>query len=285
MARRNSHRDDHQARSRFVRRLVQRAGNRVTRPAHSERIPRTIVQFWHDLERLPGDVRECIESWRGLERLGFGRLLFGDAGARRFIAERLGPRYERAYAKCYHPAMQSDYFRLCYLLTEGGCYVDADDEYHGRSIEHLFSDGRLKIQPLCYDIATDQMVPPSVFTAPSADASTWIFYFNNNPLLAVRGNPIIERALANATDALEAASWDAPPEIQSTTGPGNLTMSIFDMARGRAEIAGALVVLGDWDEVATSKWPLSYRRDTRNWRLSNQRRYRESSWERAEGDE
>jgi hypothetical protein len=78
--------------------------------------------------------------------------------------------------------MQSDYFRLCYVLLEGGCYLDTDDVHNGRPIEHLFDDGRLKIQPLCYDIATDRKVPPEVFTEPGANASTWIFYFNNNPL-------------------------------------------------------------------------------------------------------
>ena len=125
----------------------------------------------------------------------------------------------------------------------------------------------------------------ALFTEPGANASTWIFYFNNNPLFAARGHPIIERALANATEALEAAPWGAPPEIQSTTGPGNLTMSIFDLAKEPAEVAGALVVLRDWEDVATSKWPLSYRSDPRNWRLSNQRRYPGNSRECVEGDE
>ena len=63
------------------------------------------------------------------------------------------------------------------------------------------------------------------------------------------------------------------PEIQSTTGPGNLTRSIFDLAKEHGETERALLVLRDWEDVATSKWPLSYRRDARNWRLSNQREY------------
>ena len=274
MATRNPTQEDHQARSDFVRELVQRSGVHDSVPAaYSTKPPRTIVQFWDDLEQLPGDVRECIESWKKLGDQGFEVLLFDNDSARDFVARRLGPRYESAYVKCYHPAMRSDYFRLCYILMEGGCYLDADDVYHGSAIEHLFNDGRLRIQPLCYDISTNQMVPPSVFTELGANASTWIFYFNNNPLIAVNGHPIVKRALAKATEALERPTAGELPEIQSTTGPGNLTKSIFDLATEQGEIERALLVLCDWEDIAINKWSLSYRHDARNWRLSNQREY------------
>ena len=267
--------EDHQARSDFVRELVQCSSKRDVVPAgYSIEPSRTIVQFWNDLNQLPRDVRECIGSWKKLEDQGFKVLLFDDSRARDFIGQRLGPRYEKAYDMCYHPAMQSDYFRLCYILLEGGCYLDADDVYNGVAIEHLFSDGRLRVQPLCYDISTNQMVPPSVFAQPGANASSWIFYFNNNPLIAVHGHPIVERALARATEALERPAAGELPEIQSTTGPGNLTKSIFGLATENGEIERALLVLCDWEYVAISKWPLSYRHDARNWRLSNQRDYR-----------
>lgn len=274
MATRKPTQEDHQARSDFVRELVQRFGVHDSVPAaYSTKPPRTIVQFWDDLDQLPGDVRECIESWKKLREQGFEVLLFDNNSARDFVARRLGPRYESAYVKCYHPAMRSDYFRLCYILMEGGCYLDADDVYHGSAIEHLFNDGRLRIQPLCYDISTNQMVPPSVFTELGANASTWIFYFNNNPLIAVNGHPIVKRALAKATEALERPTAGELPEIQSTTGPGNLTKSIFDLATEQGEIERALLVLCDWEGIAINKWSLSYRHDARNWRLSNQREY------------
>lgn len=274
MATRNPAQEDHQARSDFVRELVQRSGVYDSVPAaYSTKPPTTIVQFWDDLHQLPGDVRECIESWKKLGEQGFEVLLFDNDSARDFVARRLGPRYESAYVKCYHPAMRSDYFRLCYILMEGGCYLDADDVYHGSAIDHLFNDGRLRIQPLCYDISTNQMVAPSVFTELGANASTWIFYFNNNPLIAVNGHPIVKRALAKATEALERPTAGELPEIQSTTGPGNLTKSIFDLATEQGEIARALLVLCDWEDIAINKWSLSYRHDARNWRLSNQREY------------
>lgn len=274
MAAKEPAREDTQKRSAFVRSLVQRTGETATVPrALSTGQQRTIVQFWDDLERLPDDVGECIESWRRLEERGFSVILFDVDEATKFIASRLGPRHRRAFERCYHPAMQSDYFRLCYVFLEGGCYLDADDIHNGPPIDHLFDDGRLKIQPLCYDIATDRMVPPEVFTEPGADASTWIFYFNNNPLLAGPLHPIVERALANATASLERANGGEFPEIQSTTGPGNLTRTIFEIAQEEAATPRSLVVLRNWEAVATSRWPLSYRCDARNWRLSNRKEY------------
>lgn len=269
-----SDKEDHRARSVFVRKLVQGIGEPGPVPAVFSIEPRrSIVLFWDDLDRLPGDVGECIESWKSLERQGFDVCLFDTNGAMEFIASRLGPRHENAYRKCYHPAMQSDYFRLCYILVAGGCYIDADDVYHGHSIECLFDDGRLKIQPLCYDVATGRMVPPEIFTKPGADVSTWIFYFNNNPLLATSGHPIIERALANATEAIEQATDGQLPEIQSTTGPGNLTRSIFELTQQDGATVSTLHVLHDWENVASTRWPLSYRSDRRNWRLSNGMEY------------
>lgn len=267
--------EDHQARSDFVRELVQRYCDDDVVPAtYSAETPRTLVQFWDDLNQLPADVRECIQSWQELKTRGFELLLFDDDRARDFIAGRLSPRHEEAYSKCYHPAMQADYFRLCYIFVEGGCYLDADDVYRGPAIDHLFGDGRVKIQPLCYDISTNQMIPPSVFATFGANAPSWIFYFNNNPLLAASGHPLLERALARATEALERSASAELPEIQSTTGPGILTKSLFELATERFDIEGSLVVLSGWDNVATTRWPLSYRHDMRNWRLSNQREYR-----------
>lgn len=277
--------DDHRARSHFVRGCVQQSPDSdVASSVFPRKPPKRIVQFWNDLDRLPGDVKDCLESWRKVEEQGFELVLFDERKAGEFIYRKLGPRYKNAYDKCYHPAMQSDFFRLCYILVEGGCYVDADDVYHGHAIQHLFIDGRLKIQPLCYDISTNAMVPPPAFTKPGANDSNWIFYFNNNPLIAVRAHPIIERALARATLALERDFADELPDIQSTTGPGNLTKTIFDTATKNGETRKTLVVLYDWENIATSRWPLSYRNDERNWRLSDRREYRRPILQNDKGD-
>jgi len=267
--------NDERSRSNYVRELVQRPNEPAQVPeGHLATPPRRIVQFWDDLGRLPQDVRECMESWKKLEQSGFEIQVFDESSAREFIRGNLGSRYENAFDKCYHPSMKSDYFRYSYIFAEGGFYIDADDVYHGTTIDHLFTDGRLKLQPFCYDIATDQMVPPSVFVKPGANELNWIFYFNTTPLIAARNHPIMRRALLNATIALEQESNGELPEVQATTGPGNLTRSIFEVVADKGCPEEVLVVVHDWENTSTSKWPLSYRSDKRNWRLSNQQAYR-----------
>ncbi len=272
----NPKEDSHRARSSFVRELVQySSGATVSSSALAKKPPKRIVQFWDNLDRLPDDVGECIESWRKVEEHGVERLLFDKRQAGDFIRRKLGPRHKRAYDKCYHPAMQSDYFRLCYVFVEGGCYIDTDDVYNGAQIQHLFSDSRLRMQPLCYDMATNMMVPPSLFTKPGTNEVSWIFYFNNNPLIAGNGHPLLCRALAQATLSLEKDVSNGLPEIQSTTGPGNLTKSIIDAVTENREIKQTLLVLRDWENITKNIWDLSYRNDPRNWRLSNCRGYQE----------
>ena len=118
------------------------------------------MQFWHDLRQLPRDIEECVASWTHWETSGFTHRLFDEHAAKAFIGDSLDARHECAFERCYHPAMQADYFRLCYLLVEGGFYVDADDVCVGSDIGWLFADGRLKLQPLCYDITSGAMVQP-----------------------------------------------------------------------------------------------------------------------------
>lgn len=269
--------EHHRQRSEFIRRLVQRSvGPLPISAQYVRRTPSTIVQFWHDLQELPADVEECIASWTRWTTSGFAYRLFDEGSAKAFIGASLGARHRRAFERCYHPAMQADYFRLCYLLVEGGFYVDADDVCVGTPARWLFDDGRLKLQPLCYDVASGTMVARSVFLGSDAYNPNWIFYFNNNPLIADRGHPIIERALRQATELLELAH-DVLPEIQTTTGPGNLSRSIFECGTTSGGVESDLVVLRDWDSLAVSRWPLSHRADARNWRLSNQQRFRRSS--------
>lgn len=263
------------ARCNFVRALVQRPAEAAPAVASPLGRPqKRIVQFWDDLGALPGDVKDCMESWRPLEHAGFELQVFDERAARDFVHTHLGSRYSSAFDNCYHPSMKSDYFRYSYIFVEGGFYIDADDVYHGSRIDHLFVDARLKLQPFCYDIATSQMVSPEVFLRPDANELTWIFYFNTTPLIAARNHPIVGRALLNATTAIEQGLQGALPEVQATTGPGNLTRSVLEAVSDEDCQTDALLVVHDWERISTSKWPLSYRNDSRNWRLSNQRSYR-----------
>ena len=199
---------------------------------------------------------------------GFKRLLFDDYGARRLISERLGRRYVAAFDRCHHPAMRCDYFRLCYMFECGGFYVDADEFYQGADCQTMLCDNTLKIQPLCYDQLTDTMVETEVFLPSGADSPNWIFYLNNNPLLAPAGHPVLRLALARSTRLL-LRNGRIRVDIQSTTGPGNFTASLVRHAID-SDLGGKtrdFSLLTNWETISVSRWPLSYREDDRNWRL------------------
>ena len=266
--------EHHRQRSNFIRALVQQPVSEVAiRDQWKQAPPKAIVQFWHDLNELPDDIEECIASWTHWKTSGFTHQLFDERSAKKFIGCSLGARHQSAFDRCYHPAMKADYFRLCYLFVEGGFYVDADDVCIGTQINWLFEDGRLKVQPLCYDIASQAMVDTANFTRMGACDPNWIFYVNNNPLIANAKHPIIERALQRATEILNRIGDNMLPEIQDTTGPGNLSRAIFEFSAVSTNIECDLVVLRDWDSLVVSRWPLSHRTDARNWRLSNQQRF------------
>ncbi len=254
-------------RSRLIRHLVQ-TNEPVEENPSTDVIPKTVIQFWHDANDIPADVQECLDSWRPLETQGFQRLLFDDIEARRFIDRHYGRGFADAYDQCLHPAVRCDYFRLCYMVKFGGFYVDADEFFQGSDWEPSFWDGRLKIQPMCYDTSTSNMVPDTVFTKNGSDSEHWIFYVNNNPLVSPPNHPVTRLALGRSTRILLGPK-EKPHDVQSTTGPGNLTASLVEHAIS-LEIEGRepdFSFLYAWDAVSVSQWPLSYRNDERNWRL------------------
>jgi hypothetical protein len=198
---------------------------------------------------------------------GFAFRMFDDVSATAYIAERYGAREIAAFARCRHPAMRSDYLRMCFVLAEGGLYVDADDVLQGPGWKDVFHDGGLKLQALCYDVSFGGMVPAPELRRTDLSVEGRIFYVNNNPIAAPAGHPVVRRALARATDRL--LGDEVAPEIQSTTGPGNLTAVLA--AHARESQASDFELLLDWEETAAPCWDLAYRSDARNWRNMDNR--------------
>lgn len=265
--------DDDRLRSDFIRDLTLRQlradrGSLIGERTEDAPIPRTLIRFWHDPSAVPADVKTCLGSWGALREAGITFRMFGDASAANYIAERYGRREVAAFARCRHPAMRSDYLRLCFVFAEGGLYVDADDVLLGEGWENVFRDGTLKVQPLCFDVTTRAMVSAAELRRTDLPTDGRIFYVNNNPIAAPAGHPVLRRALARATDRL--LGDDPAPEIQSTTGPGNLTAVLAAHAResqvlGRAA-APDFELLLEWERVVEPCWDLAYRNDDRNWR-------------------
>lgn len=236
-------------------------------PRGASEIPRVVLQYWHSAKRIPDDVDRCMATWKSLQDASFDHLLFDDESARDFIQWNLGADHLAAFEQCAHPAMRCDLFRLCYLVAEGGFYVDADDVYLGVGVEHLLADDRLKLQPLCYDSLTREMVKLSELLATHSSPSHWIYYVNNNPLVAPPGHPVLIRALDRATQLLLRNAPAEARDIQSMTGPGNLSASLVAHHLSLGDADGLdFVLLEDWEQTSTTEWDLGYRSDDRNWR-------------------
>lgn len=260
--------ENYQQRSEFIRKFIQQPAYKIySHPTPTCAVPKKIIQFWDSPNNIPNDVRHCMKSWNVLESFGYEYYLYDCVSAKEFIGHNLSKAHSEAFAKCTHPAMQSDYFRLCYISVKGGFYVDTDDVYLGSDISHFFMDGKLKIQPLCYDITTDSMIPPEIFTEVNTYEESWIFYFNNNPLISPSHHIIIDKALEQSTYFLNESS-QSPTDIQSITGPGNLSKSIF-LCREEIDLSHQITVISNWESIAKTKWELEYRSDSRNWRLMN----------------
>jgi hypothetical protein len=264
---------NHELRSGFIREITLRqlesasdAGEHLG--AGSASIPRRLIRYWHDPSDLPEDVRACLDSWNRLADEGFDFHLFDDATGAAYIADNYGSRERRAFERCSHPAMRCDYLRMCFVLAEGGFYVDADDVLLGDDWKHIFRDGRLKLQPLCFDLAAGAMMLAAEIWRPDLPTKDRIFYVNNDPIAAPAGHPVLRRALEAATTKL--LDDGEPPEIQSTTGPGNLTAALAAHAH-ELRLAGVppdFELLRNWDSIAEMRWNLSYRDDARNWRTA-----------------
>ncbi len=229
-------------------------------------IPRTLIRFWHDDHDLPSDVAECLSSWERLREHGFELLMLNDRSASEYIGARFTALERSAFERCRHPAMRCDYLRLCVLVAQGGLYVDADDVLLGDEWKRIFQDARLKVQPLCYDIPSHSMVQAKEIWKADLPTDGRIFYVNNDPIAAPANHPVLRRALTQATEKL--LGKDRFPEIQATTGPGNLTEALTGHAQQLMTSGASLdfELIRNWDAIAETRWDLSYRSDARNWR-------------------
>lgn len=199
--------------------LSQGAAEPVNTPGTGElTIPPVLFRFW-DKPTPPADVQEVLDSWNDPAE-GLRQVLFDEAAARAFIAQAYPEPYLAAFNACHHPAMKSDFLRLCYLTEMGGVYLDVDQARvpGGPSLRDALV-GRSLILPL---------------------SGTSPFYTNNNIIACVPGHPVLRRALAEALHLVETATRDGQrPDIWVTTGPGAFTRSLVRYLLNRMEHGGA----------------------------------------------
>ncbi len=229
---------------------------------NNNNIPKVIMQYWDSCNSIPDDVLGCMETWKKFANNEIKYMLYNKDNAREFIECNLKEINVAAFDSCIHPALEADYFRLCYILVNGGVYIDSDDICLNDNIDYLFEGESLKVQALCYDLKLEEMInTKEAYNDKFMEGR--IYYVNNNPLIAPPNNPIIKRALETATENL---LKKLGRDFQSISGPGNLVNSIIWFYIKHKNFYNYIQILTDWDEKVVSKWPLDYRKDIRNWR-------------------
>ena len=263
--------EDGDVRSRFCFEVL-RSSRADERLDDAPRLPAPAEQhiyFYWDTDPPPLDVLNNLQSWRALP-VGLDQRLFSDADAQAFIAERLAPENLAIYRWCPHPAMKSDYFRLCYGLLEGGVYIDADDGYLGRGLEGQLSPAaHLALHPLVWDFSAQRNVPVGEWDIAGGMRPGCGYYFNNTPLISRPGSDVVRKALERAGQRVEAlAARGGVPDIHAMTGPEAVTVGLFwhalMTAAGRSS-PQSFRPLPRWSEIAAPQ-PLKYKGDDRNWR-------------------
>lgn len=133
--------------------------------------------------------------------------LYNDEMACEFIRSNLGDKYLAAYNTCVHPAMKSDYFRLCKLFVDGGLYVDAD--------EYLVNSPDKLINFLAYANADSCLVLNTT--------NKKSMYLQNNIIYSLPRGHFVSKALDVATDFLISHRDRSHTSIWHRTGPGLCT--------------------------------------------------------------
>ena len=91
-------------------------------------IPRKVLQYW-DKNEPPRDIAQIMASWEAADGVSYYR--FSRPSASVWLRSRLGEDWQTAIQAARSPAEQADFFRLAWLMLEGGIYADSDDRLIG----------------------------------------------------------------------------------------------------------------------------------------------------------
>lgn len=206
----------------------------------SNATPPAFFQFWD--RNPPTDITAEMDRWQAAARGCYES--YDDRSAGAFITQHIGKREAALYASCPHPAIKSDYFRLCRLAVHGGIYVDADARM--RKGFPVFAEGIGQQTVIWFRTSTPAMA------------------ISNGFIAAPAGAPLIVETLAEASRILTSGT---PAHVFEHAGPTVLTKTALRLFR--AQKLGAVTTLTD-RQVATevmTQIDASYKDDLRNWHL------------------
>ncbi|RVT92211.1 hypothetical protein EOD42_18520 [Rhodovarius crocodyli] len=212
-------------------------------PPSPQDIPFRVFQYWNS-PAVPPDVAACIASWRQVG--GAEHVLFDDAAAEAFLRAEYGAEHARAFLRCYHPAMRSDFIRIAWLHRHGGIYTDADE----RCLAPLWGEYQ------SWKHAAVVLVPD--VTVPS--------YLHNWFIAARPGTALLQAALQDMMAVLGSGPPGGRPDIWQTTGPGLITRA-FVAARGKQPVV--LLDIDRYRRICGNETALAYKATAEgNWRLA-----------------
>lgn len=212
-----------------------------TAPSNAvSKIPQKIIQFWNT-EVPPPDVNELIESWR-TNHNDYTHLLFNDESAGDFLAAHYPYEVCLAFRRAEQPAQRADIFRLAYLASEGGYYIDVDDLCLARL--DTFAPAYAEMVGYQENYAT----------------------IANNFIGAKPHHPVVERALKLAVEAVNRGDHDI---VWLSTGPGLLTRAFAQIAAEAAsdDFLSKAVVLELWEaqRFIGLHCPVAYKNTEQHW--------------------
>jgi hypothetical protein len=209
---------------------------------NSPSIPRRIAQYWNSPD-VPRDVAILMSTWLSHHSNSQYRL-FDNRAAQAFLRDNFPPVVLTVYNRARDFAQKADIFRLAYLLTYGGYYVDVDDRC---------------LAPL------ERLVPSGCSLILSQEDYGTI---GNNFVGATPGHPVIRRALCGAVEAVNRGDNDL---LWLSTGTGLLSRvfakhMVFSEQQGSTGLSGVVVL--DRQELYRVVAPhcrTAYKQTARHW--------------------
>jgi mannosyltransferase OCH1-like enzyme len=109
---------------------------------HSGQIPQNILQFWHDKNCVPVEMREAIDG-TSVNNPDYRVSLADDEEVRSLLSSKYDTCLLKLYELLRLPASRSDLARLVMLHEFGGFYLDASMQFHISLNEFLVGDPEL----------------------------------------------------------------------------------------------------------------------------------------------
>jgi Glycosyltransferase sugar-binding region containing DXD motif len=105
----------------IVSQAKEKFGNKIASPSKGI-TPKKLIITYKTKESIP---ESRIASWKKLNP-SVEIILFGNAECKQYLEETYSPIHSKNFDSIRDGPIKADYFRIHYLLKEGGAYVDAD---------------------------------------------------------------------------------------------------------------------------------------------------------------